>query len=70
MRHREVELCSIGALGLYLMTRFQVTNDLDNIGFSNKKTCFNRKLLKAMTGGGDSKDPDEVSMSPSQYTKK
>ena len=70
MRHREVELCSIGALGLYLMTRFQVTNELDHIDFSDNKTWFNRKLLKAMTGGADNKDSKEVSMSTSQYTKK
>ena len=70
MRHRKVELCSIDTLGLYLMTRFQVTNELDHIDFSDTKTWFNRKLLKAMTYGGDNKEPNEIPMSTSQYTKK
>ena len=70
MRHREVELSSIGALGLYLMTRFEVTNEIKSIDFSKNSTWFNRKLLKAMTCGADSTDPNEEPMSPSQYTKK
>ena len=70
MRHQEVELCSIGALGLYLMTRFEVTNEIKSIDFSKNSTWFNRKLLKAMRCGADSTDPNEEPMSPSQYTKK
>ena len=42
---------------------------IDHIEFSDNKTWFNMKLLKAMTGGADNKDPNEVSMSTSQYTK-
>ena len=70
MRYQEVELCSIGGLGLYLMTRFQVTNELDHIDFSDNKTWFNRKLLKAMTGGADNNHQNELSMTTSKYNKK
>ena len=52
------------------MTRFEVTNEIKNIDFSKNSTWFNRKLLKAMTCGADSTDPNEEPMSPSQYTKK
>ena len=38
MRHREVELCFIGVLGLYLMTRFEVINEIENTNFSKNNT--------------------------------
>ena len=55
MRHKEVEMCSIGALGLYLLTRFDVTDEIQHIDFSDNQTWFNRKLLKSMIGLKDSK---------------
>ena len=55
MRHRDVELCSIGANGLYLLTRFEVTKEIENIDFSDNKSWFNRKILRSMVHSGDVK---------------
>ena len=55
MRHKDVEMCAIGALGLYLLTRFEVTDEIKDIDFSNNRTWFNRKLLKSMVGVNTSK---------------
>ena len=55
MRHRDVELCSIGALGLYLFTRFEVAKEIEHIDFSDNKSWFNRKLLRSMVHSGDGK---------------
>ena len=55
MRHKDVEMCSIGALGLYLLTRFEVTDEIEDIDFSDNRTWFNRKLLKSMVGANSSK---------------
>ena len=48
-------MCSIGALGLYLLTRFEVTDEIEDIDFSDNRTWFNRKLLKSMVGANSSK---------------
>ena len=48
IRHREPQLCSIGALGFYLMARFHVTDEIDCIDFSDNATWFNRKILSRM----------------------
>ena len=55
MRLRDVELCSIGANGLYLLTRFEVTKEIENIDFSDNKSWFNRKILRSMVHSGDVK---------------
>ena len=36
------------ALGLYLLTRFEVINELEHMNFADNSTWFNRKLLKSM----------------------
>ena len=49
MRHRDPRLCSVGGLGLYLLARFQTTNEIDDIfDFTTNKTWFNTKLLRNM----------------------
>ena len=45
MRHRLPELCPIGALGLYLLARFDVTTEHDTFDFCNNRSWFNTKLL-------------------------
>jgi hypothetical protein len=43
MRHENVNMCSIGALGFYLMSRFEVTGEI--FDFETNKSCFNRNML-------------------------
>jgi hypothetical protein len=43
MRHKNVNVCSIGALGFYLMSRFEVTGEI--FDFATNKSWFNIKLL-------------------------
>ena len=45
MRHRYPELCPIGALGLWLLARFDITSEQDNIDFLDNESWFNNKLL-------------------------
>ena len=45
MRHRDPELCPIGALGLWLLARFNVTKEPDSFDFLNNQSWFNSKLL-------------------------
>ena len=45
IRHRQLELCLIGALGFYLLTRFEVSKEIEDIRFDNKKAWFNRILF-------------------------
>ena len=45
IRHRDPRLCHIGALGLWLMARFRIFNEMENIDFSNGRTWFNIKLM-------------------------
>ena len=52
IRHLNPELCSLGGLGLYLLNRFEVTNELEHMNFADNSTWFNRKLLKSMTSTG------------------
>jgi hypothetical protein len=47
MRHKNVSMCSIGALGFYLMSRFEVTGEI--FDFETNKSWFNRKLLVSPT---------------------
>ncbi|KAG7336496.1 centromere DNA-binding like protein [Nitzschia inconspicua] len=47
-RHKNVNLCSIGALGFYLMYRFHYTGEWDNPpDFLDNKSWFDTKLLIA-----------------------
>jgi hypothetical protein len=43
MRHREVNLCAVGALGLYLFARFHLAKEV--IDFSTNSSWFDVKLL-------------------------
>lgn len=45
IRHKNVNLCGIGALALYLMLRFHVTRELEQIDFTNNKQWFDLKLM-------------------------
>ena len=45
MRHRKPELCAIGALGLYLLARFEVTNEEETFDYLDNKSWFNNKLI-------------------------
>jgi hypothetical protein len=47
MRHKPVNMCSIGALGFYLMARFDMTGE--KFDFSDNSSWFNRKLLFSPT---------------------
>ena len=45
IRHRDARLCHIEALGLWLMARFRIFNEMEKIDFSNGRTWFNIKLM-------------------------
>ena len=45
MRHRDVSMCPISALGFYLMARFHSTGELLRCNFSYDASWFNVKLL-------------------------
>jgi hypothetical protein len=45
IRHRLVESCSEGALGLYLLGRFELTGELEDMDFTTNNKWFDVKLL-------------------------
>lgn len=45
IRHREVEMCGIGALGFYLLMRFENTGELEKLDFTDNKEWFDIKLM-------------------------
>ena len=45
MRHKLPELCSMCALGLYLLVRFEITKEVQTFDFMNNHSWFNQKLL-------------------------
>jgi hypothetical protein len=47
MRHKYVNMCLIGALGFYLMARFDMTGE--KFDFSDNSSWNNRKLLVSPT---------------------
>jgi hypothetical protein len=47
MRHKHVNMCSIGAPGFYLMARFDMTGE--KFDFSDKSSWFSQKLLVSPT---------------------
>ena len=51
LRHVDVKLCAFGALGLYLLQRFLVTNELGWLDFTTNKSWFDIKLLVDVRGG-------------------
>jgi hypothetical protein len=48
MRHIDPRLCCMGGLGFYLLLRFLVTREHEAFDFTDNKTWFNRKLIRAM----------------------
>ena len=56
IRHRQSELCSIEALGFYLLTRFDVSKAIEEIRFDDNKTWFNKKLLKQIVSSSEKED--------------
>ena len=51
MRHRDPRLCGVGALGLYLMLRFHVTEEPKLFNFFDNESWFNVKLIRKMRTG-------------------
>lgn len=45
IRHRNVNMCGMGALGLYLMLRFELTKELEAMDFTDNSSWFDIKLL-------------------------
>ena len=45
MRHLDVNMCAMGALGFWLFARFMVTDEVKNMDFNNNESWFNMKLL-------------------------
>ena len=45
MRHANVKMCAIGALGFWLMARFMITDEINSIDFTDNTTWFDIKLL-------------------------
>ena len=75
MRHSDVRLCPIGALGMWLLHRFFLANAIKTINFRLSNTWFNKKLLipmyinvKASRSGNN--DIHEDRMTDRQYTKR
>lgn len=45
IRHRDVNLCAVGALALYLFARFSHSHEMDDVDFTSNRCWFNIKLL-------------------------
>jgi hypothetical protein len=45
IRHRDVNLCAVGALALYLFARFNHSHEMDAVDFTSNRSWFNIKLL-------------------------
>ena len=45
MRHVDVRRCAFGALGLWLLSRFKETNEVNQYNFNDNSTWFNSKLM-------------------------
>jgi len=45
MRHKNVNMCAIGALGMYLAHRFEYTDEMSNVDFTDNHAWFDIKLL-------------------------
>jgi len=48
MRHKNVDMCAYGALGLYLLARFELTNELKYMDLTKNESWFNIKLFTKM----------------------
>ena len=45
MRHIDVNMCAMGALGFWLFARFMVTDEVKKMDFNKNESWFNMKLL-------------------------
>ena len=45
LRHVDVRRCAFGALGLWLLSRFKETNEVNEYNFNDNSTWFNSKLM-------------------------
>ncbi|KAG7362818.1 centromere DNA-binding like protein [Nitzschia inconspicua] len=69
-RHKNVNLCSIGALGFYLMYRFHYTGEWDNPpDFLDSKSWFDTKLLIASDSRRGSPSNHNQRISDKSYAK-
>ena len=48
LRHMNVNMCAMGALGFWLFARFMVTGEVAKMDFFNNKSWFDMKLLCAV----------------------
>ena len=48
LRHMNVNMCAMGALGFWLFARFMVTGEVAKMDFSDNKSWFDMKLLCAV----------------------
>ena len=56
MRHRNVNMCPIGALDFYLMAQFYSTLELSQCNFPDNSLWFNVKLLIKCNKSGDNNE--------------
>lgn len=55
IRHKDVTMCAIGSLGMYLMMRFMVTNEDDDLNFTENADWFHVKLMVKTTARTNNK---------------
>ena len=55
IRHKDVNLCAVGALGIYLLARFHFGSEAENINFQNNAEWFSIKLLIDTRGADNTK---------------
>jgi hypothetical protein len=53
MRHKDVNLCAIGALGLYLHLRFGHSREVDDMDFTDNNSWFDVKVLVDPSGASN-----------------
>ena len=64
MRHRDVNVCPIGALGLYLFSRFHLAGE--ELDFTSNEKWFDVKLL---VKSGTTSSNNTTSVKDQQYAK-
>ena len=75
MRHSDVTLCPIGALGLWFLHRFFLSTEMETINFRLNDSWFNKKLLIPLYANlkvsrDGNVDNSEDRMSDRSYTKR
>lgn len=70
IRHKSVKSCSVGALGLYLFGRFEITGELEDMDFTSNQKWFDNKLLIALPPNKDGETVDYTKpLSYNAYTR-